>query len=576
MPHDIFISYSRKDSEHALSLAERLEGEGIRVWIDKQGIVGAEKWATEIVEGIKSCSTFILLISGDSVKSENVLRELSLANESRKRILPVEIERIELPTSFMYPLAGLQRVKIADFGGIVRAHKHGVERIVQKDLRKTLMILPFEDLSPTHDNEWFADGIASELIGTLSNVKALRICDAQATKEFKQYKGQLSVYAKEMNIRYFVQGDVRKFGDQIKISSRLIDIETGDHMWQDSMKGTMENIFDFQEEVALKVVEGLNVILTKEEENTLDKKPTENAEAYELYLKGDEYYSRSTRDDYERALQIYREAVRLDPGFAEAHLAIASTSLSYYRFYSRDEKWITDANEHITKAESVSGTPKKVNQIRSLLARSLLARILGKYEEALHLAEYAVALDPEFAPAHDSLGSAYQHLGRLKEAADAFERNVQLRENDRGAQFGYIIAVNELNDVPRLREAARKALSIYERHLRLTPDDLNARVQYANILGAAGEHDQALLHSRKLEEEALDGFALYNLACGYLHEGENESALRVLRKSIERGHINIDIFRRDPDLDPLRSMQEFEEIMMELEKKLEVETKANV
>src|SRR5579872_333537 len=151
MPHDIFISYSRKDKEQADQLSEQLASAGLSVWIDKQGIVGAEKWATEIVEGIKSCSTFILLISDDSVKSENVLRELSLANESRKRILPVEIERIELPTSFMYPLAGLQRVKIADFGSIVRAYKHGVERIAHKDLRKTLMILPFEDLSPTHD-----------------------------------------------------------------------------------------------------------------------------------------------------------------------------------------------------------------------------------------------------------------------------------------------------------------------------------------------------------------------------------------------------------------------------------------
>ncbi len=100
MPRDIFISYSRKDSEQALTLAEKLRADGIQVWIDKHGIIGAEKWATEIVEGIKGCSTFILLISGNSVQSENVLRELSLASKTRKRILPVEIERIELPSKY--------------------------------------------------------------------------------------------------------------------------------------------------------------------------------------------------------------------------------------------------------------------------------------------------------------------------------------------------------------------------------------------------------------------------------------------------------------------------------------------
>src|SRR5207244_1747207 len=95
------------------------------------------------------------------------------------------------------------------------------------DPRKSLMILPFEDLSPTGDNGWFADGIVSEMISALSNVKALRIADNQATKEFKKYNGQLVTYAREMQIRYFVQGDVRKFGDNIKITSRLLDIETG-------------------------------------------------------------------------------------------------------------------------------------------------------------------------------------------------------------------------------------------------------------------------------------------------------------------------------------------------------------
>ncbi len=92
------------------------------------------------------------------------------------------------------------------------------------------MILPFEDLSPNADNGWFADGIVSELISALSNIRSLRMIDAATTKEFKTYNGHLTTFAEEMSIRYFVHGDVRKFGDNIKITARLLDIDTGDYL----------------------------------------------------------------------------------------------------------------------------------------------------------------------------------------------------------------------------------------------------------------------------------------------------------------------------------------------------------
>jgi len=407
----------------------------------------------------------------------------------------------------------------------------------------------------------------SELINALSNVKALRLMDAQTTKEFKKYNGHLTTYAKEMGIRYFVQGDVRKFGDQIKISSRLLDIETGDHLWQDSLKGTMEDIFDIQETVAKNVVEGLNVILTADEEKKLEQKLTENAEAYELYLKGNEYFVRHTRSDYERALGLYKESVRLDPGFAHAHISIANTSLEYYRNYSRDSQLLTRASKHIKLAARVLGESALIYYIRSMLARNL-----GNLEESLHLALRSVELDPKYAHGYDALGFAYKSMGRLGESANARERLVQLLENDRNAHFSYLIALNDLGDTSRLAVSAVQALPLWERYLRLTPDDLNARVFYANILGWAGEHERSLSEARTLEStEGLDGFALYNLACIYLHEDDPASGIRTLRKSVERGFRNIELFRHDPDLDPLRGTPEFEELMKELEEKIKVQ-----
>ena len=570
---DIFISYSSKDREKAEQLTELLVSAGLSVWIDKQGIGAATSWSGEISKAIEDCKALVLLLSPTSIESDNVRKEVSLAAERKKKILPLDLEPVTLPHDLAYHLAGIQRTSMTNIDSIIRAlGKLGLEAtqaptlklVKETDSRKSLMILPFEDLSPTADNQWFADGIVSELINALSNVKALRLMDAQTTKEFKKYNGHLTTYAKEMGIRYFVQGDVRKFGDQIKISSRLLDIETGDHLWQDSLKGTMEDIFDIQETVAKNVVEGLNVILTKDEEKKLEKKPTENAEAYELYLKGQEYYARHTRSDYERALGLFEESARLDPGFANAHIAIAYTSLAYYRFYSRDSDLLTRASEHIDMAAKVLGESAGIYWVRSILARNL-----GNNEEALELALRSVELDPEFTLGYSAIGFAYQSLGRREETANARERNVQLRENDRYAHFTYIIALNELGDKSRMAVAAVQALPIYERYLRLTPDDLHGRVQYAMILGWAGEHDRSLTEAHSLEStEGLDGMALYNLACLYLDEDDPVSGMRVLRKSVERGFRHIESFRLDPDLASLRGMPEFEKLMKELEEKI--------
>ncbi|MEP7236014.1 MAG: TIR domain-containing protein, partial [Ignavibacteriota bacterium] len=286
MAQDIFISYSSKDREKAEQLTELLASAGLSVWIDQSGIEAATSWSKEIVQAINNCKAFLILLSPDSIVSENVIKEVSLAAERKKKILPLDLEPVTLPDDLAYHLAGIQRSPMTNIDSIIRAlGKLGLEAtqaptmklVKESDGRKSLMILPFEDLSPTGDNGWFADGIVSELITSLSNVKAIRIMDAQTTKEFKSYHGHLAVYAMEMGIRYFVQGDVRKFGDTIKITSPLLDIDSGDHLWQNSLKGEMKDIFDIQEEVAVNVVEGLKIILTPEEEKKIGRKITENA-----------------------------------------------------------------------------------------------------------------------------------------------------------------------------------------------------------------------------------------------------------------------------------------------------------
>ncbi len=567
---DIFISYSSKDRAQAEQLTELLASAGLSVWIDQSGIDVATSWSGEIVDAIEGCKAFVVLLSPNSIESVNVVKEVSLAAEQRKKILPLDLEPVELPRDLKYHLAGLQRTSMTNIDSIIRAlGKLGLEAtqaptlklIKETDGRKSLMILPFEDLSPTADNEWFANGIVSELISSLSNVKALKVTDATTTKEYKSYKGHLTVYAKEMGIRYFVQGDVRKFGDNIKITSRLLDIETGDHLWQDSLKGTMDDIFEIQETVAKKVVGGLAIILTKDEEKKLDKKPTENAEAYELWLKGSEYFVRQTKSDFERAVSLFEEAVRLDPNFALAHAGIASTSQTLYRQYGQNAGSLTRAEQaagHLRELEGESA------RYFSIIGGLSLRR--GDAEGALRHAQRSVETDPAYAVGYDVLGFAYEALGRKQEATEARKEAVRHRENDRGAHFNLLIALHEMGSESELHEAAARALPIYERHVRLAPDDYHARVHLAHILRYCGRTADSVAEADRLSAvESLDGGPCYNLACLYLNANLPDRGMSLLRRAVQKGFRNLEDFRRDPDLDPLRGTAGFEELMKELE-----------
>ncbi|MDP4230573.1 MAG: TIR domain-containing protein [Bacteroidota bacterium] len=571
---DIFISYSSKDREKAEQLTELLASAGLSVWIDHSGIDVATSWSGEIVDAIDGCRALVVLLSPSSNESKNVAKEVALAAERNKKILPLDLEPITLSRDLAYHLAGIQRAPMTNIDSIIRTlSKLGLETtkaptialVKEPDSRKSLMILPFEDLSPTQDNGWFTDGIASEMVSTLSNIKSLRLIDWNTSRMLKNKSIKTVELAKEFAVRYFIEGQVRKFGDQIKISMTLLDIETGDHLWQDSLKGTMEDIFDIQEQCAAKVVSGLELHLTKEEQVKVSKKLTENAEAYELYLKAIEYGNRYTRSDLEQALLLYEEAVRRDPGFSAAYTSIANTYQELYRQYARSKSDLVRAESAAAKVRELEGETAQYLWVMSIIT---LRR--GDKEGAVRFALRVVETDPAYALGYAALGAVYHSLGRLEEVVQARENYVRLRENDKHAHYNLLISLGELGDSPdareRLRLAAERAIPVYERHVRLNPDDYNARVELASIFPMVGRESEALTEADTLSAvQSMDGYALYNLACLYLHCHRPERVMSMLRRSVEKGFRNLETFRRDPDLDPLRSTPEFEELIRELE-----------
>jgi adenylate cyclase len=395
------------------------------------------------------------------------------------------------------------------------------------------MILPFEDLSPTADNQWFADGIVSEMISALSNVKALRLADNQATKEFRQYHGQLTTYAHTMNIRYFVQGDVRKFGDNIKISVRLLDIETGDHLWQDSMKGVMNDIFDIQEKVAEKVVEGLKIHLASDEKKKLAERGTENAEAYELYMKANEYFNRQTKEGIQLSIQLHSEAIKLDPSYANAYQGIAFALAGLFRNSTRDPVALEEGLHLITEALRL-----KPNLWSAYAPLSFIYQLQGKLEEAEKTAKEYVLNAPYDFGSHFTLGFFYSETAQYDKSITHYEQTLKLKPEHLSALINLVINCNRANEAEKRIAWAEIAIPFYARHLKLFPEDENKRVSYAMLLHYAGRDVEAREAARRLEN-LTDGFPLYNAAWLQGMIGDHAAGLKTFRRSIEAGFRNM-------------------------------------
>ena len=533
---DIFISYSSKDKEKVDQLTELLVSAGLSVWIDQSGIDVATSWSGEIVDAIEGCKAFVVLLSPNSIKSVNVIKEVALAAEQKKKILPLDLEPVELPRDLKYHLAGIQRAPMSNIDAIIRVlSKLGLEAtqaptlklVKETDGRKSLMILPFDDLSPTGDNGWFADGIANELISALSNIKALRVADQQATKDYKRYQGTLPKYASEMSIRYFIQGDVRKFGDQIKITSSLLDIETGDHLWQDSMKGTMEDIFDIQEKVAEKVVEGLKVHLASDEKKKLTERGTENAEAYELYLKGNDYFLRQTKEGFQLAIQLFTEAIKLDRGFASAYQFKANALMAVYRGYDQAPALLEEAETLCKEALRI-----KSDLFIVYLPLSQIYRHRGQLDEAEEIAKEFIRKDPQNYNSHFTLGFFYMETGQYAKAIAPYEEAVRLKPDYLPILFNLVTNYDPAGEREKCGHWATVALPYYERHLKLHPDDEGKRVEHAALLLMSGRTEDA--HSAAMKLTTLkDGASLFNTACLFGKLGDPAEALRTFRRAIE-------------------------------------------
>jgi TolB-like protein/Flp pilus assembly protein TadD len=592
-PADVFISYSREDKDRVLDLAAKLRGAGVSLWIDQGGIDGATLWGEEIVKALENAKVLLLVVTESAVRSHNVAKEVVLASERKGHILPVHLEPTQIPPSLKYPLAGIQHIEYfqgnadENLKTILRSLErvgvtitppraappaapgpveepravlqsgpvgHGADPSIEAG---ALAVLPFDNISPDQETDYFSDGLTEELIARLSLVSEIELVSRWASMQFKGAQQDIKAIARELGARYIVGGSVRRFRDSVRVTVQLVDAETNRQIWGDTYKGKLDDIFDIQEQVAKQIVEALKLKLSFSEKLSLTKRQTVNVQAYDLYLRGQDFLYRLSRRGTERAIQLFEKAIELDPRYAAAYAGCSSAYGQMYQWFSREDQYRDKAQELSFKALMYDS-----NLPEAYTAMGLSYFIWGKLDEAAASGRKAIELDPDDFIAYWTLGRIQFSTGNLAEALALFERVIEIKP-------GFYMAHSDLKQtyvgLGRNVEAeavSRKCLELLPNYLLQNPDDARARMFYAITLLEVGRNGEAISEgTAALEMSPGDSVMLYNGACLYSRLGEKQRAIDTLRQAIAAGVTNFGWMKHDPDFDPIRNEPGFLELM---------------
>jgi len=577
---DVFISYSREDKEKVLELTAKLRAAGVPLWIDVGGIDGARMWGEEIVNALDNAKVLLLMVSESSVRSHNVAKEVVLASERKGRILPVHLEPTQIPPSLKYPLAGIQHIEYynGDADENLKTILRSLERVgvtisvprsepaKAADARGAtagplagpagepkvesgaLAVLPFDNISPDQETDYFSDGLTEELIARLSVVNEIELVSRWASMQFKGTKQDPKTIGRELGARYIVGGSVRRFQDSVRITVQLVDVETNRQIWGNTYKGKLDDIFDIQEQVASQIVEALKLKLSFSEKVSLTKRQTVNAQAYDLYLRGQDYLYRLTKRSVEYAIQLFEKAIELDPRYAAAYAACSSAYGQMYQWFSRAEQHRDKAQELSFKALMYDS-----NLPEAYAAMGLSYFIWGKFDEASASSRKAIELDPDDFIAFWTLGRIHFTNGELEQALAPFRRVIELKPGFYAAYADLAQTCAGLGRKEEAEQASRQLLELLPNYLLQNPDDSRARMYYAITLAENGLKEDAIREGDKaLELSPGDPMMLYNCACLYSQLGEVDRAVDTLRQAIAGGYENFGWMKHDPDLNALR------------------------
>lgn len=367
---------------------------------------------------------------------------------------------------------------------------------------KSIAVLPFENLSEDPKNAFFADGIQDDILTNLAKISDLRVISRTSTERFRGRQGARSLreIAQTLGAANILEGSVRRASNRVAVNVQLIEARDDRQVWGQHYDRTLEDSLGLQGELSAEIAQALHATLSPEEKARVTRKPTDNAEAYALYLRAVELEHRpdTLLRDYQLAVQLFGEAITRDPSFALAHAHLASTSAAIFHFHEPLESWASKA-----RTEAAAALRLEPNLAEGHFARGLCLYWLDEnYQAALQEFSIAARLAPNDSNVTALMAAIQRRQGQWREAIASYERVEKVDPENPNIARNLVYTCSALRQWPEANKAMK-------RWRTLAPDSLVAKIQegYLEFFGGHGTGALAALVGQVSPETDPDGVA---------------------------------------------------------------------
>jgi TolB-like protein len=614
----LFISYASQDAELAQKACSALEAAGFPCWMAPRDVRPGARYADAIVRAINEAQAVVLVLSASAVTSSHVGREVERAASKHKQIIALRLDAAPLNPALEYFLGESQWIDMLALGmpaaltklaeSVVQGSATPAQQIpaIKRPGRtkkrfaiaaailvcggaatvlgmhfwslnhraaqpaapagitdKSIAVLPFVDMSEKKDQEYFADGMAEEILDILAKLPGIRVIGRTSSFQFKGKAEDLRKIGSTLGAAYIVEGSVRKSGDRFRITAQLIGSGDGSHLWSETYDEDVGDVLKAQDQIAAGLVRALQVTVGADD---LRPRPMlKSAEAYDLYLRGRQAMDRIDKPGHESAIEYFQQALELDPSFIRAAewLALALEDMpelgfvppreGYERARAFAERGLAldpkSAQLHSVMADihaiydwDWAGADEEAKRALALGPRqpqvltdvALVYLGLGKWDKAARLLSAAVAIDPLSPPAHYVLAGVRVTTGRLVEAEAESRKVLQISPTFSGAHYALgLVLLFEGRPEEALAEMKHEAADFR---------NIGFSMVY-HQMGRSAESDATLAEYTKAHADD----DAYDIADAHAYRGEVDQAFAWLDRAYRQKDPGLYLIKSNPD-----------------------------
>ena len=417
----------------------------------------------------------------------------------------------------------------------------------------SIAVLPFVDMSPDRDQDYFCEGMAEEILNALTRIEGLRVAARTSSFQFKDRAADVRKVAQELGVNSVLEGSVRKAGSNLRVTAQLINAADGYHLWSDRYDRGLEDVFAIQDEIATRITEALKLRLTRRDLDALQVRPTGEIQAYDYYLRGRQFVNQFGKRHAQYAIQMFNRSIEIDPGYAPAYAGLTLANAMMYMFFDPDAKFCTAAERASARAIELAPGSAEAQTTRGIAA--LTAKDFDAAEKAF---DSALALNSKSFDAAYYWARSCATRGQFEAAGAMYEKAAEIRPEDFQSLLLAMQVYRSLGRLDDERSAAERGLARARRSLELNPGDVRALYLGATAQVRLGRKGEAFEWAeRALALEPAEPSVLYNVACVFAVAGEPDRAMELLERAVLPGMANRAWLEHDADLDSLRELPRF-------------------